>query len=1312
MANNGIIDQIVSQSAIDSLDKLKKELADNSAVMKNLSDEAQKLNGELNKISTLQNLIPLLAQNKALLDATTAAERERIRILNQIQTLEARETALQTAEAKKLEELRQQIAGNNRELRNQVKEQNAAAGSIEELRAKLNQMTKAYDAMSASIRKSDAGKQAAKDIRKLSDELKELEHATGRDQRNVGNYFDAIKKGLAGLGLIVGAREILIGLKDVASEAIDIAAKAEGITTAFEKLNDPHLLENLRAQTKGTVSDLDLMTAAVRADMFKIPADQLGTLLKFAQQRAQETGESIDHLTESIITGLGRKSALILDNLGISASELQARAKETGDFVGGAIGLINEELEKQGDLAITVADRQQQASVKWENAMLHVGGKILWIGDLWSKVSGMLAGSVVKIVDLLAKYGKQIVIAGTAIIAYTLYVKRAAIAQAAWNAAVNLGYKLAAVFPKLSLLWGAAVSLLTGNIRGATYAWQVFTKSITANPIGLFLSVLAGAVVLFSSFTSKANESTKAMSKFNDELSREKAGIDDLFGALKKTNAGTDERRRLIDEINSRYGQYLKNQLTEKSTLEEIEAAQKNVTKAMAENLAFKAQGEQIAELQKKVAEANESVFSNLGFLISDFSESEKGRFKAITDQLIERVSNNDMSAIDDFKKAYREAGGKLNTDGGLFSDFWRNLEKAANEGKKVQEQTKKINAEWQSYLDTLFPESSEQETPELDISREITAARQNVEALKKELDDLRAGKEIAGMSETFEATIAEREKALKDAEKILETLTGEKNKSDKKEANEAQKEADAAQKKIDEVDKRIKDVQKKINDLGFESISEPLKKIADDEEKSLQQRLEALQQYYDEKRLMRAIQDDTEETGIDAKIFEAKANRELELAEKLETEKTAVVKLHALEREKMENEYQKKIDDIQEKYAKKEIERLKGNIGAFQEALEMQQIEEEKRLFEQYRNGKISKEKYEEEKYRIQVKYSKQSVQTEIDLLKNLLNMETLSGEERQKINDEIRKLELKNEKIHLDDMQKLRDDELDREKKLADAKKQLQQEAWNFAETILSAQFEKQIQRYDAEIAKINERKDAEIEALEKSGKTEEEIAEGKMIIEARAEAQAKEIEKKKREMQIRQAKFEKAFAIAKATADGALGIQKTIASVGLPAAFPLIATLAGITALQIATILAQPIPQYAEGTCDHPGGPAILGDAYRKETVIEPSGRVWKSRAQPTLIPNLPKHSIVLPSADDVFKPDMRIFDSPHGIESVRAKAIELSFDSAVEKQTRKLANAIRESKSSLSVNLDSHGIYKISESGQRYGKLTGNQIKHGS
>ena len=115
------------------------------------------------------------------------------------------------------------------------------------------------------------------------------------------------------------------------------------------------------------------MQTAVQANNFKIPLDQLATYLKFATNRAIETGESVDYLVQSIILGIGRKSPLILDNLGISASELREELAKTGDM-GKAVGnIINKSMSEAGDAIETSAVKTQKLGAAWKNFMTSVG---------------------------------------------------------------------------------------------------------------------------------------------------------------------------------------------------------------------------------------------------------------------------------------------------------------------------------------------------------------------------------------------------------------------------------------------------------------------------------------------------------------------------------------------------------------------------------------------------------------------------------------------------------------------------------------------------------------------------------------------------------------------------------------------------------------------------------------------------------------------------------------------------------------------------------------------------------------------------
>lgn len=196
-----------------------------------------------------------------------------------------------------------------------------------------------------------------------------------------GGIFSTLLQGV-GIGTGIGLLTQGIGLvRDFVGESIRLAAETEGVSRAFDRLNDPELLQNLRDATRGTVSDLELMKQAVQFNNFGLPVEQLGIALGFARQRAQDTGQSIDFLVQSIVTGIGRQSPLILDNLGINAKRVADRFKETGNFAQAAFQIIQEETEKSGEALDTFADKQARLNAQWENTKASAGQAFIAIAQ-------------------------------------------------------------------------------------------------------------------------------------------------------------------------------------------------------------------------------------------------------------------------------------------------------------------------------------------------------------------------------------------------------------------------------------------------------------------------------------------------------------------------------------------------------------------------------------------------------------------------------------------------------------------------------------------------------------------------------------------------------------------------------------------------------------------------------------------------------------------------------------------------------------------------------------------------------------------
>ena len=310
-----------------------------------------------------------------------------------------------------------------------------AAGSVRELESTFKELTVVYNQLN-DVEKQDEGGKALRasldQIKRRAQEARaELDAASKSLQgaeagmNGGGGLFSGIGSKMEGALAVFGGNVMTKAAGAVAQlgsemvglvqQGIEMAKQGEGVRIAFERLGRGDILQGLREATHGTVTDLELMKAAVQFNDFKLPLDQLGTMLAFAQQKAKDTGQSVDYLVQSIVTGLGRKSLMILDNLGLSATEIRERMKETGDMTKAVGAIIRDQMAKAGDYVETAADRAAQANVSLQNKMEELGRKFAPIEEasnqLWTSMKigilDIIGGPLARMLNELTEAGRQ-----------------------------------------------------------------------------------------------------------------------------------------------------------------------------------------------------------------------------------------------------------------------------------------------------------------------------------------------------------------------------------------------------------------------------------------------------------------------------------------------------------------------------------------------------------------------------------------------------------------------------------------------------------------------------------------------------------------------------------------------------------------------------------------------------------------------------------------------------------------------------------------------------------------------------------------
>lgn len=405
--------------------------------------------------------------------------------------------------------------------------------------------------------------------------------------------------------------ELRDSVRELTNEGVEMARSADGITHAFSQFGNPELLNQLRTATKGTVGDIELMKAAVKAKDFRIPLEDLGKYLSFAQLKAQQTGQSLDYMVDSIVTGLGRQSPMILDNLGLSAAEISEKTKETGDFMRGVASIVEKSLSEAGPRYISAADRAAQAAVRLQNKQYEVGKALLEYDELVEGVYGRIKIGLLDIIKFFAQHRTATISLTVAMVGLVVSMTalntsfKAFISNMALSKAIVAGWAtITSTFKGLQLLFIA----ITSSTTRANAAMRLFNATCKANVMMLLATAIAAAAVAIGTYiarTSKADVITKRLEEtqkrlasmssnvskqivsdqlsikraVNDSVTSQKSKIDMLTKTINDNTETNAKRIKALDELKRIIPSYHAQLTTEGKLIKNNTSAIKDYTK-------------------------------------------------------------------------------------------------------------------------------------------------------------------------------------------------------------------------------------------------------------------------------------------------------------------------------------------------------------------------------------------------------------------------------------------------------------------------------------------------------------------------------------------------------------------------------------------------------------------------------------------------------------------------------------------------------------------------------------------------------------
>lgn len=657
-----------------------------------------------------------------------------------------------------------------------------------------------------------------------------------------------------------------------------------------------------------------------------------------------------------------------------------------------------------------------------------------------------------------------------------------------------------------------------------------------------------------------------AYEMFNDELSQ-----------AEKTMKRIKDNLASLNEAETYY-----NEQADKSRQEAFDAIEKEMALRQAQGEDAEKLAIEEIKRKKEVVQAQIDIYNDLKKRELDRTKSEIDASQERIDQLKREKAAREAIVRDDDasnREKYNAATGLEGIDEAIEAEEQKiKIKQAAfNENRKISiEEIKKLN---RILLDLDYNKIVEEAEQQEKANKAWLAARKR---MMRELWEL----EKKAKEDAFNLAQFRLQQEIDANRRIVE---GEKSTLDERldaqdEANDilAQKYEEGLIYKLQTLGKYNEDTGKFIRELTDAEISEIVRTGQTRKELTDEQKL--LYEKYQEQ------------------LSEIARDEEKERQEIIDAEIDRIEKLTAAQVQLRDNEANKEVVGENDRF-KKELEAAEGHYGKIERA----RLAHEQRVFE------------------IQKKYALQGLRLQIEALENQLAVndakdkgEQVSAEKRAEIVADLERFKREASDIETNHYLTNLAQKEQAEKALSQA---IERTAQDLAYALMdfgNAMFDAKISKIDDELARQEEYYDEQLSMVEND-------AIQKELIERQQEKDRKKLEAERKKAQIKQAKMNKAFALAEIafnTSKAVMAIASTgggtyYADFGITAGILTALTLA-LGAAQAATVLATPIPKYKRGRKGGPEELAWLGDGYIREVISDPDGNNPRfTPSKPTLM-----------------------------------------------------------------------------------------------
>lgn len=340
----------------------------------------------------------------------------------------------------------------------------------------------------------------------------------------------------------------------------------------------------------------------------------------------------------------------------------------------------------------------------------------------------------------------------------------------------------------------------------ATIAQEGFNIALKQNPLGLLITALTLALTFMVDYGDATEDAAKSTGDLSKEQERfvdastaladtqkkiaentaaEAGEINRLFDALLKTNEGSRERSKLIDEINGKYGTTLKNLSDEKEFIKLVNEQREKLLAVKRAEIKLEASKETLTNLDKeqiRLTQERTKAEKQKADELKKVAEAEKTVQKVVTGQVGKGGDAGSRAAAGATAQAFKDQGAQLVADRKNINDkYGAILTDITTKEKEVADATKAVEGIYSGSLDEVAKSKDNFDKvvskPTKIDKKTANEALNLYRDLKKSLEDLqneqkRLNLEVNIVPKNFNETVTQLKKIQVDQERIIDLET------------------------------------------------------------------------------------------------------------------------------------------------------------------------------------------------------------------------------------------------------------------------------------------------------------------------------------------------------------------------------------------------------------------------------------------------------------------------------------------------------------------------------------------------------------